>query len=43
MFAAGASLGWLAGAIVYVIVANWLIRLIAWIVDGFQSNDKAAE
>ncbi|ANH96491.1 hypothetical protein A8L59_03570 [Pseudomonas koreensis] len=40
-FAAGASLGWLAGAIVYVIAAHWLIRLIVWIVEGFQSIDKA--
>ncbi|WP_223508750.1 hypothetical protein [Pseudomonas sp. BF-RE-29] len=32
------SAGWFASAVVCLVVAHWLIRLIAWIIDGFKSG-----
>jgi len=36
------SLGWLAGSLASFVTVHWLLRLIAWIADGFKSRDKAA-
>ncbi|WP_223592408.1 hypothetical protein [Pseudomonas sp. A-R-19] len=32
------SVGWFASAVVCLVVAHWLIRLIVWIIDGFKSD-----
>lgn len=39
--AAELALSWFAGAVAYVVVMHWLIRLIVWITDGFKEAGKS--
>jgi hypothetical protein len=34
------SLVLLVGGIVYLVLVHWLLRLLAWIVDGFRNGSK---
>ncbi|MFP3678861.1 hypothetical protein SB725_17320 [Pseudomonas sp. SIMBA_041] len=39
--AIGFTVAWFVGAVAYVIIVHWVIRLIVWIADGFKIGSES--